>query len=356
MEIRLGENIRRLRKGAGFTQEQLAEALGVTTGAVYKWESGKATPELEMLVDIAEFFETSVDALLDYGWQKLSMGQAVERLRQFPAEKKLQEGMRFAEKALQKYPNSFQVVLKSAGIYFLTMEPKNMPRAVELYERALLLIDQNTDDEIHAMTIQDRIASCYCYMGRMEEAIAIFKKNNVGGRNNYFIGLLMSQEEAKAGESLKYLSDALGSCYNELYNICIGYANAYVALGKLDEISQLILWLHELGRGLRDTGTVNWMDRGDVKLFTILAEVDLLRGDEQGAHDWLVKAKQTAQKFDAAPEYRTGAGLKFYHGSEHGVSYDDMGETAMAMIENYMADHVAGKNLRPIWERIRAEG
>ena len=34
MEIRLGESIRKLRKGAGFTQEQLAEALGVSVSAV----------------------------------------------------------------------------------------------------------------------------------------------------------------------------------------------------------------------------------------------------------------------------------------------------------------------------------
>ena len=51
MEIRLGESIRRLRKEAGFTQEQLAEAMGVSVSAVHKWESDKATPELEMLVD-----------------------------------------------------------------------------------------------------------------------------------------------------------------------------------------------------------------------------------------------------------------------------------------------------------------
>ena len=42
MEIRLGESIRKLRKEAGFTQEQLAEALGVSVSAVHKWDSGKS--------------------------------------------------------------------------------------------------------------------------------------------------------------------------------------------------------------------------------------------------------------------------------------------------------------------------
>ena len=73
----------------------------------------KATPELEMLVDIAEFFETSVDAMLNYGWQKLSMGQAVEKLSQFATDKRLTEGMEFAEKVLQRYPNSFERVFSA---------------------------------------------------------------------------------------------------------------------------------------------------------------------------------------------------------------------------------------------------
>lgn len=354
MEIKLGENIRDLRKKAGMTQEQLAEALGVTTGAVYKWESGRATPELEMLVDIAEFFETSVDALLNYGWQKLSMGQTVEKIRRYAIDKEFRDGIRFAEKALQKYPNSFDVAYRSAELYFLSMEPKNMPRAAELFEKASGLLDQNTNDWINPLTIQNMIASCYCYMDRMDEAIAIFKKNNVGGMNNYRIGLLLSQDINKADEALKYLSDALGDCYSQLYNLCIGYANAYGIKEELDKISELILWLYELGNGLRDTEVINWMDRGNVRLFTILAEIDCLRGNEQGALDWLVKAKETAEKFDAAPNYRTGAGLKFYHGSPNATSYDDMGETAVAMIENYMADDVAGKNLRPLWARIQS--
>lgn len=40
MTIRLAERIRTLRKARNLTQEQLAEVLGVTVGAVYKWEAG----------------------------------------------------------------------------------------------------------------------------------------------------------------------------------------------------------------------------------------------------------------------------------------------------------------------------
>lgn len=355
MEIKLHENIRRLRREAGYTQEQLAEALGVSVSAVHKWEAGKATPELILLVELAEFFETSVDALLDYGWEKLSMGQTVDKLRAFRVSNELADGIRFAEKALQKYPNSFDVARISAQLYFQTMKRENMPRAIELYERALRLIDQNTSRQIGEMTIQNSIAYCYCYMDRMDEAVRLLKKNNLGGMNNEKIGLILSQQPETVDEALEYLSDALENCYSQLYNICIGYANAYGIKEEMDKLYDLIAWLYELGNGLRDTAVVNWMDRGNVRLFTILAEVEFLRGNRQAAHDWLRRARDSARKFDAAPDYRTGAGMKFYHGSEKATAYDDMGDTAKEMIERYMTSEYAGKNLRPIWEEICSE-
>ena len=47
--------------------------------------------------------------------------------------------------------------------------------------------------------------------------------------------------------------------------------------------------------------------------------------------------------------------MKYYHSSEKSMSYDDMGDTGMAMIENYMVDEVEGKNLRPLWAKIQSE-
>lgn len=55
MTNKLAENIRAFRKARSLTQEQLAEVLGVTTGAVYKWEARLSQPELGMLMELADF-------------------------------------------------------------------------------------------------------------------------------------------------------------------------------------------------------------------------------------------------------------------------------------------------------------
>ena len=52
------------RKKRGFTQEELAEKLDVSSAAVSKWERGISTPELSMVCKMADCFEISVDELL----------------------------------------------------------------------------------------------------------------------------------------------------------------------------------------------------------------------------------------------------------------------------------------------------
>ena len=63
MKISLNENIRNYRKGMSLTQEQLAEAMGVSVATVSKWEGGSVSPDVEMLAELADFFQTSVDVL-----------------------------------------------------------------------------------------------------------------------------------------------------------------------------------------------------------------------------------------------------------------------------------------------------
>ena len=64
MSIRIGENIRKLRKERGITQEILADHLAVTPQAISRWESGAGYPGIDYLPDLAGFFGISVDELL----------------------------------------------------------------------------------------------------------------------------------------------------------------------------------------------------------------------------------------------------------------------------------------------------
>lgn len=53
MEFR--ERLYQLRKGWGISQEELANAVGVSRQAVQKWEAGASTPDLNNLSALADF-------------------------------------------------------------------------------------------------------------------------------------------------------------------------------------------------------------------------------------------------------------------------------------------------------------
>ena len=62
--MNIADRIQNLRKTKGLSQEQLADAIGVSRQAVSKWESEQATPDLEKIILMSEYFEVTTDYLL----------------------------------------------------------------------------------------------------------------------------------------------------------------------------------------------------------------------------------------------------------------------------------------------------
>jgi len=60
------DNLIQLRKMRKMTQEDIAEAIGVTRQSIAKWESGETIPDLEKCRLLAELFELSLDDLANY--------------------------------------------------------------------------------------------------------------------------------------------------------------------------------------------------------------------------------------------------------------------------------------------------
>lgn len=60
----IADRIQSLRKSKGMSQEELADAVGVSRQAVSKWESEQATPDLDKVVIMSDIFEVTTDYLL----------------------------------------------------------------------------------------------------------------------------------------------------------------------------------------------------------------------------------------------------------------------------------------------------
>lgn len=60
----LGGKIAKQRKELNYTQEQLADILGVSRQSISKWESDIAYPETDKLIELGKLFDCSMDYLL----------------------------------------------------------------------------------------------------------------------------------------------------------------------------------------------------------------------------------------------------------------------------------------------------
>ena len=70
------ENIRRLRKNAKMSQEDLAEKLSVVRQTISKWERGLSVPDAEMVIKIAALFNVPVSELLGMETQTAAAGES----------------------------------------------------------------------------------------------------------------------------------------------------------------------------------------------------------------------------------------------------------------------------------------
>lgn len=359
MEIKIAANIRVLRKQRKLTQEQLAEALGVTVGAVSKWESGSSTPDITLIVSMAEFFETSVDVLLGYDWHSGSMGQAAELIKTLRNEKRFDDAVEEAEKALKKYPNSFDITFQSAIMYCMNGlehgHQKMFRRSLALYERALELISQNTDEHVSEWTIRNDIANVYMNLGQTKKGLELLKKNNAGGLNEGVIGFVLASGEHQPDEAMPYLTTALLDALLNMYRCMLGFANAYADKGQLAVASDALVTMRNFIVSLKREGVPSYLDMLEVQILSGCVDYAFQQGDLAAVRKYLTEAKSLARRFDANPVYQF-SGMKFFHGGKNPTAFSDFGTTALdGLYDNVITvggDETHSEQMQMLWDEI----
>lgn len=86
--MEFNNELQRLRRERGMSQEELGEKLGVSRQTISKWENGSAYPDMLNLMTISEFFGVTTDELINGKHQEQSAPEAKE---QTPEEPKVPE-------------------------------------------------------------------------------------------------------------------------------------------------------------------------------------------------------------------------------------------------------------------------
>ena len=62
----LKDNISRLRNITGYSQEEVAEKIGISRQAYAKWEKGETIPDVERCQKLAELYDVTIDSLINF--------------------------------------------------------------------------------------------------------------------------------------------------------------------------------------------------------------------------------------------------------------------------------------------------
>ena len=334
MESKLAKNIRDHRKRLGLTQDQLAERLQITLGTVSKWERGSSEPDLGYIMDLAELFHISVDALIGFSMHGSNADEEAERIENLINKLSFEEMEAECENALKKFPNHFRTALlaasccKSYGTLF--KDEAHIKRALELYRHALELISQNRDPEINEVVLRNEIAGCYSELKDHKKAIDEYKKNNLSGSNNAVIGLLTIMNDINLEEGIEYTEKAHLNNTSEFITIMSAYCHYFWKTGNASKGIQTAEWaIEHLRKTKEDPDKLSFLDKLISMFYLYLSLIQYSYGQMEASEKAMQIAVETASSFDASPLYTLENIAYIKHLPQNVYVYDDVGPTAV---------------------------
>lgn len=147
----IGVVIKKYRKEAGMTQEEMANRLGVTTPAVNKWENSNSKPDIELLAPIARLLDISLDTSLSFH-EKLSDTEIEEIIRKMDkmfSEEGYEKTYEWALRLIKEYPNCNMLIWQVAPMLDIVCAGKDVEGTYKVVK--YLLEDFRNEEEFGYM-------------------------------------------------------------------------------------------------------------------------------------------------------------------------------------------------------------
>lgn len=199
MNILLSEQLKKLRREKGNTQEDLANHFGISTQAVSKWERDEGYPDITLLPAIASYYNVSVDDLLGVG--AIEKEKRLNAYRDKNAELfrdgKSAERVTLCREAQKEFPNDLSVIYDL--MYALSAADQNA-NADEIIACGERILNESTDQSLRSGAIQ---CLCFTYYYAKKDAESAKKYANMAGNSVVTVDTLMPRI-LEGEEAVKY--------------------------------------------------------------------------------------------------------------------------------------------------------
>ena len=212
MDEKLGKRIAALRRKRGWTQEKLAQQLGVSAAAVSKWETGAAYPDIALLCPLARALGSSVDSLLAFE-EKMSAEQlaaCTERFVGFVRQDDREAAHAYMKGLLREYPADCDLKLNAAEWVAVLQMTFPEDEGMSGQRKALYEAVYASGNAAQRQLAANALASIAIQEDRTEDARRYLEETE--GRTED-AALLRIQLEQKTGENDKALEEIQKQLY-----------------------------------------------------------------------------------------------------------------------------------------------
>ncbi len=306
--MQLNKNIVRLRKKRGLTQEQLANLLNVSVTAVSKWENGNNRPDIELLPDMADVFQVSIDSLLGYEKAYKHLDKFIVEIENDLKLECYDEAMERLRDVIKKYPNDFRVNHLLGDTYYslivsdFTCKEKYIEKAIFYYERCIELFEERYCEitTIESLEIQIVTLLLWKEKDNYDDALALIKKHNQSGKYDYLLAQCLFQmgkrDEAKA-INLRHCISGQIFVFNDLSRM----ADMYVQDADYEKAIRFLESEVCSYRLFMDEENGNYADRAYAGKAEIISNLYKKIGDLDNAGKWHRDAVKHAKRYSKNP-------------------------------------------------------